>query len=85
MSKDRVSSALIASEPVKKSEKNFDDNESTRNDAYQTTIRKIRNENRDEDKILRDLRFLLDPEKDHYENLEKLLLLLVITIFNMKV
>ena len=85
MSKDRVSSALIASEPVKKSEKNFDDNESTRNDAYQTTIRKIRNENRDEGKILRDLRFLLDPEKDHYENLEKLLLLLVITIFNMKV
>ena len=85
MSKDRVSSALIASEPVKKSENNFDDNESTRNDAYQTTIRKIRNENRDEDKILRDLRFLLDPEKDHYENLEKLLLLLVITIFNMKV
>ena len=85
MSKDRVSSALIASEPLKKSEKNFDDNESTRNDAYQTTIRKIRNENRDEGKILRDLRFLLDPEKDHYENLEKLLLLLVITIFNMKV
>ena len=30
-------------------------------------IREIRKENRDEDKIFRDLRFLLDPEKDNYE------------------
>ena len=31
------------------------------------TIREIRKENRDEDEIFRDLRFLLDPEKDHYK------------------
>ena len=31
------------------------------------TIREIRKENHDEDIIFRDLRFLLDPEKDHYE------------------
>ena len=30
-------------------------------------IRKIRKENRDEDKILRDSDFIFDPEKDHYE------------------
>ena len=34
MSKDKLSSALIASESVKKSEKNFDDTESTRNENY---------------------------------------------------
>ena len=67
----------------------------------------IKEENRDEEKILRDFRFLLDPEKDHYEpkkivsafnnnyiqhesmgskgDLKKLLVLLIITIFNMKV
>ena len=47
------------------------------------TIRQIRKENRDEDKILRDLRFLSDPEKDHYKPV-KLLVLLVIFLFNMK-
>ena len=31
------------------------------------TIREIREENCDEDKILRDLDFLFDPEKGHYE------------------
>ena len=31
------------------------------------TIREIRKENLDEDKIFRDLRFLLDPQKDHYK------------------
>ena len=31
------------------------------------TIREIRKENFDEDKILRDLDFTFDPEKDHYE------------------
>ena len=31
------------------------------------TIREIREKNRDEDKILRDLDFIFDPEKDHYE------------------
>ena len=30
------------------------------------TIREIRKENHDEDKIFRDLRFLFDTEKDHY-------------------
>ena len=31
------------------------------------TITEIRRENRDEDKILRDLDFIFDPKKDHYE------------------
>ena len=31
------------------------------------TIREIRKENRDEDKIPRDLKFLLDSEKDLYK------------------
>ena len=31
------------------------------------TIREIRKGNYDEDKKLRDLRFLSDPEKDHYK------------------
>ena len=31
------------------------------------TIREIRKENRDEDKILGDLDFIFDPEKDHYK------------------
>ena len=31
------------------------------------TIREIRKENRDEDKILRDFDFIFDPEKHHYE------------------
>ena len=35
--------------------------------ADKINIRKIRNENRDGDKILRDVRFLLDQENDHYE------------------
>ena len=48
------------------------------------TIREIRKENRDEDKILRDLDSKFDPEKDHYEY-KNLLVLLIITIFNMKV
>ena len=47
-------------------------------------IREIRKENRDEDKILRDIGFLLDSEKYHYE-LKKLLVRLIIIIFNMKV
>ena len=61
----------------------MDDTESTRNegnDADKTlkatmpdptninkTIREIRKENHDEDKILRDLDFSFDPEKDHYK------------------
>ena len=31
------------------------------------TIREIRKENHDEDKILRNLDFVFDSEKDHYE------------------
>ena len=31
------------------------------------TIRELRKENRDKDKIFKNLRFLLDPEKDQYE------------------
>ena len=34
------------------------------------TIREIRKENRDEGKIFRDLRFLLDPGKDQYKPVE---------------
>ena len=78
MSEDRLLSALNVSESVKESEKNFDDTESTRNEDNDAdeilktitpdptninkTIREIRKENRDEDKTLRGLRFLLDPE-----------------------
>ena len=48
------------------------------------TVSEIRKENHDEDIIFGDLRFLLDPQKDHYEP-KKLLVFLIITIFNMKV
>ena len=81
MSEDRLLRALSASESVKESKKNFDDTKSTRNENYDAdeilktamphptkvnkTIREIRKENRGEDKTFRDLRFLLDPEKDH--------------------
>ena len=41
-------------------------------------------ENDDDDKILRDLDFTFDPENDHYEP-KKVLVFLIITIFNMKV
>ena len=34
------------------------------------TIRDVRKENRDEDIILRNLKFLLDSEKDHYKPLK---------------
>ena len=94
ISKDKLSSTFIASESVKKSEKNFDATESTRNEDYdadeilkttkpdptktktetksktrkdKSIIRKIREENLDKDKIIRDLDFIFNPEKDHYE------------------
>ena len=57
MSEDRLLSALNASESVKIPD--------TAN--INKTIREIRKENCDEDKIFRYLRFLLDPEKDHYK------------------
>ena len=50
------------------------------------TITEIRRENYETDKILRDLWFLLDL--DHYKitmNLKKLLVFLIVIIFNMKV
>ena len=50
---------LLHQNQSKKSEKNFDDTENEGNedhDADKMTIRKIRNENRNEDIILRDLR-----------------------------
>ena len=46
--------------------------------------REIRKEIHDKGKILKDLDFVFDPEKDHYEP-KKLLVLSIITIFNMKV
>ena len=48
------------------------------------TIREIRKENRDKDKRLRDLGLYL-IQKNTTVNLKKLLLLLIIVIFNMKV
>ena len=48
------------------------------------TVSEIRNEIRDEDRILRDFDFTFDPEKDHYEP-KKLLVRLIKTIFKMKV
>ena len=48
------------------------------------TIREIRKKNRDEDKIFRDLNFLFEPQSI-IMNLKKVLVLLIIAIFNMKV
>ena len=48
------------------------------------TIREIRKENLDEGKILRDLDFYLNQKKI-IMNLNKLLALLIITIFNIKI
>ena len=61
MSKDGLLSALNVSESVKESETMLDSTKINK------TIREIRKENRNEDKILGDLRFLFDPEKDHYK------------------
>ena len=47
------------------------------------TIREVRKEKRDEYKIFRNLNFLFEPEKNM--NLKKVLVLLIIAIFNMKV
>ena len=76
MSEDRLLSAPNASEKVKESEMNFADVESTKNENYdadETTmlevtkinksIREVKKENCNEDKILRDLGFLLDLKK----------------------
>ena len=71
MSEDRLLSALNASESVKESEAD----EKFRKKTVMTdptkqykSISEIRKKNSDEDKIFRDLRFLLDPEKDHYKS-----------------
>ena len=58
MSKDKLFSALIVF-------KNEDHDADLAN--INKTIREIQKENRDEDKVLRDLGFLFNPEKDHYE------------------
>ena len=47
-------------------------------------IRSIRRENYEANKILRDFDFIFDREEDHYEP-KKVLMTLVIIIFNMKV
>ena len=73
----------------------MDDTESTRNEDYDAdktlkttkineTAGEKRKENCDEDKILKDLLFIFDPEKI-IMNLKKLLMILIKTIFNMKV
>ena len=74
---------------MKRSDKNLDDTKSTRNKDYDAnealkTIREIRNENCDEEKIVRDLYFTFDPRKDVIMNLKKLLMLLIILKLNMK-
>ena len=59
---------------MKESKNNFDDTISIKNENYDTdktlkttkinkTIREIRKENCDKEKILRDFQFLFDPEK----------------------
>ena len=77
MSEDRLLHALNASKSVKKSEKNLVKSQLSRNGDYDAdkalkTAKINKNmteikENCDEDKILRDLDFTFDPEKDHYE------------------
>ena len=77
MSEDRLLHALSASKSVKKSEKNLVKSQLSRNGDYDAdkalkTAKINKNmteikENCDEDKILRDLDFTFDPEKDHYE------------------
>ena len=58
---NKLLSILDASKPIKET---FEDIKSSFKSKKKTEIRK---ENRDEDKILRDLEFIFDPEKDHYE------------------
>ena len=61
MYEDRLLNALNASESVKESKTMLDPTKINK------TIREIRKENRDEDKVLRDFKFLFDPEKNHDE------------------
>ena len=42
------------------------------------TIREIRKENRDEDKILRNFDFTFDPERDHYEPKKTVIIITII-------
>ena len=72
MSEDRLLSALKASKPVKKSEKNFDEIKSTRNKDYDAdkvlkTTTKIKplakQENHDEEKILKPTKKIKPLEK----------------------
>ena len=61
MFKDRLLSVLNVSESVKESENMPDPTEINK------TITEIRKKDCEEDKILEDLRFSFDPEKDHYK------------------
>ena len=74
MSEDELLSALSSYESIKYENYDSDTGEILRKKtamADPTTINKtiteIRNENHDENKIVRNLKFLLDLEKDHYE------------------
>ena len=60
---NKLLSILDASKPIKET---FEDIKSSFK-SKKKTLSEIRKENRDEDKILRDLEFIFDPEKDHYE------------------
>ena len=61
VSEDKLLNALNASELVKESKTMLDPSNINK------TIREIRKENRDEDKVLRDFKFLFDPEKNNDE------------------
>ena len=61
MAEDRLLSTLIAPESTKNEDHDADAT------SINTTIREIRKENRDEDRIPRDLDFIFNPEKDNYE------------------
>ena len=76
MAEDRLLSALIAPESTKNEDHDADPT------SINATIREIRKENRDEDRILRYLDFIFNPEKNNYEP-KKLLVLLM--IFNVEV
>ena len=60
---NKLLSILDASKPIKET---FGDIKSSFK-SKKKTISEIRKENRDKDKILRDLEFIFDSEKDHYE------------------
>ena len=78
MFKDKLLSALISTESTRNEDHDADPANINK------TIKEIRKENRDEDKILRNLDFTFDLEKDYYEP-KNLLMPLIIIILKMKV